>query len=613
MGSEGAYRKITAMDRSDTNEFLKAALAAPDGYTIADMFERMCDRVPENRALVYVGCELFPERSLSFRELDLLSNQVARWARFVESLQIGDTVALLMENRLEYIITWLGLCKAGIKIAFINNTIKQRPLAHSIAISKAKLVVFGLETAEAVQQVFRVLVRDHGIECVSQGGIVPFARSMDANVTKQPSQRMDRNEGRKGVRFDDVFGYVYTSGTTGLPKAVNVKHMKQWGFGSGYGRVLSETDVLYSSGMPLYHSSAGGIGTGMVLHYGICQVIRRKFSASKWLDDIRKFKCTAVQYIGELCRFVIAQPPTEHDRDNELRLATGNGLSEEIWVEFQTRFGIDRIREFYGSTEGNGAFRVDVFLKNLEKGDYSGVGCCGTLKKNPQGVRFLRYDIDRDELVKDKDGKYIDCELGEPGECVFPVDPSRPGSKFVGYSDPKASQKKLIEIDGTTYVRTGDLLIHTKDHFIKFVDRIGDTFRWRGENVSTNEVARELNRCDAVQETNVYGVSVPHAEGRAGMAAVVFREGQDEKIAVKHLHGHAKANLPSYAIPMFVRIQKGATETTGTFKHKKTDLRKQGIDITTFEDPVYWLHPEKKSYEPFTAKDLAEITQKPRL
>jgi len=233
-----------------------------------------------------------------------------------------------------------------------------------------------------------------------------------------------------------------------------------------------------SVGMPLYHSSAGGIGTRFVLHYGCCQVIKKRFSASSWLEDVRNYKVTVVQYIGELCRYVNNQPRSADDRINNIWLATGNGLSKEIWFDFQTRFEINKIIEFYGSTEGNGAFKNTVLLENLKKGNLEGIGCIGKINpKQKPPTRFVKYDVDADCLLRNQDGKLIDCAFGEAGECLMPINSADPTSSFVGYTDSKASSKKLIRDSGIDYVRTGDMLSRNKKGWVKFVDRIGDTFR----------------------------------------------------------------------------------------------------------------------------------------
>mmetsp|Transcript_20425 Transcript_20425/g.36322 ORF Transcript_20425/g.36322 Transcript_20425/m.36322 type:complete len:612 (+) Transcript_20425:109-1944(+) len=599
--------------RTTSRAFLLNAIKAKNGYTMADMWEHTCDLYADRPAFQYVGCERYPEKKLTFREMDGLANQIARWATAQEGLVKGDTVALYMDNRIEYVAFWLGLSKIGVKTAFINNTIKKNPLVHSIVISEAKLVIFGAELDKSIFDVSRELIRKHGIEPVCSGGASMFARSIDGDIFKHSPQRPDRSL-RDGVRMTDVFGYIYTSGTTGLPKAVNVTHIKQWAFAAGYKGLISETDVAYHSGMPLYHSSAGGIGIGFVFHFGCQMVIRPKFSANRWLADVRKYGVTVFQYIGELCRYIHAQPPTSQDSDTKLRLGTGNGLSKEIWVDFQKRFKIEKIREFYGSTEGNGAFKNVVSLDNLLKGDYSGVGCIGSVQnKNQMGARFVKYDINADELVRDADGNLQDCAPEEPGECLFVVRQDNPITSFVGYTDKKASQKKMVEDKGKHYFRTGDLLMETSDGFVKFIDRIGDTFRWRGENVSTFECASELSKCPTVQEANVYGVQVPHVEGRAGMASIVFRpSAASRQQALAKLLSHAQGNLPSYSVPVFVRVQ-NEVQTTQTFKHQKVQLRKEGIDPQQMGgDDLYWLHPDKKSYEPFTMEDYVQL-QKPNV
>lgn len=386
---------------------------------------------------------------------------------------------------------------------------------------------------------------------------------------------------------------------------------------------MSNTDVVYSSGMPLYHSSACGIGFGMVMHYGACQVLRKGFSASEWLSDVRKHKATVAQYIGELARYVTAQPARADDAANPLRLAMGNGLAPDVWESFQRRFGIAVIREFYGSTEGNGAFRNDVLLSDLEAGRTDGVGCVGRLlPTNQNGARFVRYDVDEDELVRDAaSGGLVDCEPGEPGECIIPVRASSALSSFVGYTNAEATKKKLVEDGGVTFARTGDLMLCTADKWVRFVDRIGDTFRHKGENVSTQEVAKELNRFPAVLESNVYGVQVPRQEGRAGMAALVFRDARlasaspdpeakrELAAALEGLLAHARDSLMSQAVPVFLRVQR-ATLTTQTFKHQKVQLRKDGCDPAKVGDDALFVLRDG-GYQPFSAGDFQALQAPP--
>lgn len=706
---------MASTERTDSHAFLARALADPQGYSVADLFHLTCDKFPTRTAIIQLASSSPASdsssaaskasskskasrsrdhgrdrqqrvlRTLSFKELDEEANLVSHYFHAIASKEVGQRtgagsekalpcVGLYLENCAEYIILWLGLTKAGWPVAFLNHSVRGDALVHSLKAGKVQYLLYpsgpcsGEErlrqnVAEVEQSLSDVTLLPVTLSNAKTENLLPEFKHGGPNELLRRRGRLNRSV-RRGIRFTDVFGYVYTSGTTGLPKAVNVTHLKQWNFARGYGvrraqaagRSLSSTkssvsldvceeDVVYSAGLPLYHSSGTGIGTGLLLHYGCAQVIRRKFSASEWLEDLRVTKATVVQYIGEICRYVLNQhkaalltgPEREFLAKRPLKLACGNGLSREIWVEFQQLFQIQKVCEFYGSTEGNGAFRNVVLLEDINKGEVGGVGCIGQVSVGYEGrkpvfnsgqFRILCYDVGQDELVRDSEGSVVDCGLSEPGECVFRVDEKKVSTAFVGYTSEAASAKKLLtETVGQQerfYVRTGDLLSVDREGRVRFVDRIGDTFRWKGENVATAEVASQLSKSALVEEVNVYGVQVPGVEGRAGCAALVLASAATKAVSsgsadveqaerdiellltLKGFLAHARRVLPSYAVPLFVRIQT-ETEKTGTFKQQKVKLRQQGTNVESFEEPMFWLHPETKTYQRFTKKELDQL------
>jgi len=574
-----------------------------DGFTVADQWELTAAANGNHPCLVQIPDEKYAKRVLSFSEVDAYANQVACWSSR-GGMKQGDAAALFMENRPEFVAAWLGLAKLGVVTAWINNTIKLQPLVHSIKMSNARALLFGAELSEIVEAVHSDLAQA-GIESFCLGGAPTFCRGIDAELAAQPIAAPAKSA-RDGVIFKDNMCFIYTSGTTGLPKAAVIHHQTFVGIGHGYAdavMAIAAPGALYGSGMPLYHSAAGMVGISCMFACGITYLVRRKFSASAWLSDVKTYNATAAQYIGELARYVLAMPEKPDDAQNSLRLCFGNGLRPEYWESFQVRFGIDAILEFYGATESTGGFSNMTFLHNIKRGKKAGLGSVGKLM-DPR-YAFVRYDVDKDDYVRGPDGFCIPVDTGEPGEMLVR---ETPGSTFRGYTDEAASSKKLLKgvfENGDVYFRTGDLLRYDEEGWVYFVDRIGDTFRWKGENVSTAEVATELARFEGVDEVNVYGVQIPNNEdGRAGMCALVMDNFSEERLVA--FARHAMANLPSYAVPLFLRIQP-QMQITGTFKHQKVQLRNEGFDPSKVKDPLYYL--ENGKYTPLDMAAFRRITQ----
>jgi fatty-acyl-CoA synthase len=573
--------------------------------TVADWIEDRARRHPQRSFVV------FEDRRMSYGELDAAANRVAHFARRL-GLGPGDAVALLMENRPEYVVTWAGLAKAGVTAALLNTNLTGRALRHSLAVSGAKHLILGSECVEAFATTASDLERpvdvwwardpaeDARTAIAAQG-----ARDLDEILAEQPAFQPDEGM-REGVRSGDDLFYIYTSGTTGLPKAARFSHMRFLAAGDlcAWALGLGEGSVHYCA-LPLYHSAGGVLVVSSVLASGATMALRRKFSASQFWDDCRRFRVTSFQYIGEFCRYLMNQPQRADDRQHRVRAAFGNGLRGDIWPRFQERYGIERIIEFYGATEGNAT------LVNFE-------GRVGSVGRYPfkfmTNARLVRFDVESESHVRDARGLCVECAPGEVGEFIgrIPSNPSQPMGRFEGYTSADATERKILHDvfqKGDAWFRSGDLLRQDQDGFFYFVDRIGDTFRWKGENVSTQEVAGAVSDFGAFEMVNVYGVAVPGADGRAGMAALRLREGT--KLDPEALWRHLDDALPRYAAPLFLR-ELSEVEVTGTFKLRKVTLQEEGFDPARVSDPLWLRDDEARSFVRLTPALLEEIRSEAR-
>ncbi len=556
--------------------------------TIVDIVEHQARTVPDNIAFY------FADRTLNYAALDAAANRVARWARGA-GVARGDVVALLMENRPDYVATWLGLLKAGAVVALINTNLRGLPLAHSIAIAQAKHAIVGAELAQTYLEAAPQL--DSRPIAWSAGGAMAGLEDFDAALATQPGDAVGK-DWRTGVTCKDIAFYIYTSGTTGLPKASNFTHLRMLFMMNGFagGLNVKASDRMYNV-LPLYHSAGGVCAVGPALLTGGSVILKRRLSVSEFWEDVHRYDATLFQYIGELCRYLLNAPPSRFERDHKIRAITGNGLRPEIWTNFQTRFAIPKIVEFYGATEGN------VSMLNYD-GTVGAVGRIPSYMRRIMTTRIVKFDIEHEVPVRGGDGFCIECADGEAGEAIGLI-ADAPGKTFDGYSKAGESQKKVLHgvfAKGDAWFRTGDLMRRDAHGYFYFVDRIGDTFRWKGENVATSEVAEALGVVPGVKEANVYGVAIPGMDGRAGMAALVTGSGFD----IAALAGALAGNLPGYARPVFVRLQP-AMEITGTFKQRKVELVKEGFDPAAIHEPLYWLDHASGVYEPLTVDVYAAI------
>lgn len=575
-------RMLTAWGRA-----LPTVLRARPGasLTVADLLEERADLSPHQPALV------FRDRALCYRELDEAANQVARWA-LDQGLGRGDVVALLMENRPEFVVHWLGLAKLGIVTALINTHLTGRPLAHSLEIAGARHLILDAELEANWQSAQGSLGAEAEIEVWSSGGVLEQVEARDLDRDRLARSRAALpGDVRSGLTCSDQLFYIYTSGTTGLPKAARFSHQRFIATATGANGMagLRASDRMYIA-LPLYHSAGGVMALGGALLCGATAVLARRFSATHFWEDCLRHDVTAFQYIGELCRYLLNSPPHPDETRHHVRLCIGNGLRPDIWAAFQERFALPRIVEFYGATEGN------VSFINLD-GQVGSIGRMPALLRKAAGIHLVRFDIDREDVVRGPDGFCIECEADEPGEAIGRISQA---VRFEGYSDAQASEKKILRNvfkRGDAYFRTGDLLRHDRDDYFYFVDRIGDTFRWKGENVSTGEVAAAISGCPGIREVNVYGVDVPGAEGRAGMASIVV----DPTFDFEALAECVDRELPLYARPLFVRLLP-EIEITGTFKHRKVEAMREGFDPNRLGDPLFFYDARAARYVPLDAK-----------
>ncbi|MEL6473423.1 MAG: long-chain-acyl-CoA synthetase [Pseudomonadota bacterium] len=555
---------------------------------VADDFEASVDKHRANVAFRFEGSVM------TYGEFEARANRYANFALH-QGLKPGDCASLFMENRPDYVAAWVGLSKIGVVAALINHNLEGDGLAHCINVSDSKLVICGEEQAASIGSVDGKLSNAPAIWALGGNGGQDLSAALETASTDRP----DRSH-RAHLRGSDLCQYVYTSGTTGLPKAAKLTQMRTQGMMRAFIPPCRTTprDRVYIT-LPLYHGTGGICGVGMALMSGSSIILRRKFSASKFWDDATDEGATAIVYIGELCRYLLNQPPHPKERSHRIRTGFGNGLRPEVWQAFLDRFNIPHLCEFYGSTEGNVSFA-----------NYDGkVGAVGRipswLESRFGHIAFVKFDVAEEAPIRGEDGFCQLADPDEPGEAIGRIDNSEARQRFEGYSDEQATAKKILRDvfePGDMWFRTGDLMKKDAQGYIYFVDRIGDTFRWKSENVSTNEVAEAIAGYPGVETANVYGVEVPGADGRAGMAAVTAKGDVD----LPGLHAFLSSKLPSYAVPLFVRVQKEA-ETTGTFKYRKVELVKEGFNPAEVQEPLWFAHPEKGEYAPLTADEHETI------
>ena len=548
------------------------------------MFQTTAAKYPNKSAIVCGDSEL------TWAQFNALTNQFA-YSLKNQGVARGDCVAVLIENRTELLCSIFALAKIGATAGMVNTGLTDRPLAHCIGIVESTKCLVGQELLAPVVGVKGDLeLQDKDYLWVADplinAAAPDWATDFSATLADMPSDNLPETD---EIVAGEIALYIFTPGTTGLPKPAVIYHRKIMSAAKPYSTVgfhAKPSDRMYIC-LPLYHATGFLLGIGSCLHSGASMFVRRRFSASQFWPEVQKHQTTLFVYVGELCRYLAMAPECPEEKNNPLKTMLGNGLRPDIWGTFRKRFGVKRITEIYGSSEGNVSF-----LNILNKESTIGTGSVV--------VMLVKYDIENDEIVLDENGQVIEVEEGEAGLMLGQIDDRY---KFDGYKNADATTDKILtnlREPGDRWFNTGDLIRKIDVGFAmglphyQFVDRVGDTFRWRAENVSTNEVGEILNTCDQIEISNVYGVDIPGAEGKAGMAAITLPPGQQFNAAA--FTDFVDRELPAFARPVFVRIEQ-EQDTTGTFKLFKGKLKQQAYHLDQVDEPIFVRQPKSKQYE----------------
>jgi fatty-acyl-CoA synthase len=588
---------MTGRGGEHTSSPLKAwvralALTAPIGsastQTLPLLIEELGARHGNAPALIGVN------EQMSYANLTERVHRCARWGH-AQGLRRGDVLALMMPNAPDYLALWLGLTRLGVSVALLNTHLREAALEHSIRVVAPRAVIVGAGLIDAMRPVRARLPAS--LRWWAHGSGEHDLPRVDLEVAQAEARALPASEAAL-PRLEERALYIYTSGTTGLPKAANVSHQRlmQWSHWFAGLMNTQPADRLYDC-LPMYHSIGGVVAPGAALVGGGALVVRERFSARDFWRDVVSERCTLFQYIGELCRYLLASPADPLEQRHSLRLCCGNGLQAKVWEAFQQRFRIPQILEYYASTEGT------FSLYNCE-GRVGAIGRIPAFLSHRLRVALIRVDPVNGEPLRDPAGHCQPVAALEVGEAIGALG-SDPNTRFEGYADTAASERKILRnvfASGDRWYRTGDLMRQDEAGFFYFVDRLGDTYRWKGENVSTTEVAAALAGCAHVREVAVYGVAVPGHEGRAGMAALVVEEGFDPQALRATLAG----SLPDYARPLFLRLVP-ALSLTGTFKLDKSRLQQESFDRSRVTDPLYLDDRAAGQYLPLDEARFAQL------
>ena len=561
--------------------------------TLGTLIERNAGKYGQRPAI------LFEDRSVTWAELNAWGNRIAGFFQD-QGLRKGDAIAVFLENRPELLAVVAGAAKAGIACAMLNTSQKGRVLEHSINLIQPKMIVVGEEQLPAFEGVKAEIKTSHPepFLFLADGNTLNSFGQTPRGYTNMAEQVSGYNSDNPVLadppRLGDTAIYLFTSGTTGLPKAAPGSHRKFMKAYGGFGLMslaMKPEDVLYCT-LPLYHGTALLVCWGSVLAGGSALALRRKFSASAFWDDVRRYRATTFGYVGELCRYLLNQPAGPEDRNHHLTKMIGNGLRPSIWGEFKQRFGVDTVAELYASSEGNIGFSNFLNMDN-------------TVGISTAPYRLVKFHEGTRDPIRNGKGFMEEVDKGEPGLLIGEITKKW---SFEGYTQKDATEKSILRdafSRGDSWFNTGDVLREIGCRHLQFVDRMGDTYRWKGENVSTNEVENILDGSGMVEEAIVYGVEIPGTNGKAGMVTLVPRE-NDHLFNAQALFAYLQDNLPGYAIPVFLRVTQ-AIEKTGTFKYRKVDIQKVGYSLRSQDEEVYARLPKTSGYTLLTPELVADI------
>ncbi|KAH7409498.1 hypothetical protein BKA64DRAFT_774308 [Cadophora sp. MPI-SDFR-AT-0126] len=545
----------------------------------------------EHSVLTQPNAECIWSRSGSYT-YQQTSDLAHKYAQFFLSLGVrpGQYVNFYLTNTPDFLFAWLGLWAIGAAPAMINYNLSGKALLHCLGVSKARLMLVDDESElrDRIEGVRGVVEGEGeaGLGCK----VVVLDEVTKRGIREGKGERPG-NEYRDGVKGDWPMCMFYTSGTTGMPKGVPFNVNRGFYVGcaraTGYRRTV-DGDRWYDC-MPMYHGT-GGVQAVTMLMTGITICIGKKFSTSKFWSEVHDSRATWITYVGETARYLLAAPPSPLDKDHNVRCMFGNGLRPDVWFKFRERFGVPEVTEFFNSSEG-------VFgLVNYCRGDYLAtcVGHQGAIIRFENRNKIVPVLVDQVSAAIARDpktgfAKRQPYEKG--GEIIVQVTDIK---EFAGYyNNPSATQKKFernVFKKGDLWYRTGDALRRTSDGRWFFMDRLGDTFRWKGENVSTAEVAEVLGQYPGVVEANVYGVSLPSHDGRAGCAAVYIDPSLAKGFDFAGLLRHSRTHLPKYAVPLFIRVVKEMTPIHNN-KQNKVPLREEGVDPERVKehDKILWV------------------------
>jgi fatty-acyl-CoA synthase len=591
-------REVT-QGKLDRRSEVSMAFRASSSDTTAERLEESAQTFAERLCLQH------GDQRWTYTEFNACVNQAAHALQAL-GVRRGDVVALAMENRPEFFFAWMGLSKLGAVVAFLNTHASGRVLEHALAETRAGRVIVGEEclphfaaTPTLPKDLPLWLWPDHArpadpaLQALCTLDLAPL-------VAGAPSHNPPA-VWRDGLVAGDTAQYIFTSGTTGLPKAAVVSHARWLMAGAAMKTVweIGPEDCFYCF-LPLYHGAASMSATATALCAGASIALRRKFSRREFWDDVRRHRITVCQYVGEICRFLLSNPPQPDDRDHSLRKMAGTGMAPEVWTRWVERFGEMAIYESWGSTEANAS------TLNLE----NRIGSCGRVPFwDRTNLRLVRYDLGSDTHPRGPDGFLQLAAVDEPGEAIGMIYdlPDLIAGRFEGYTSAEATERKILRNvfrEGDAWWSSGDLLRCDADGYCWFVDRIGDTFRWKSENVSTAEVADALGDFPGLDAVTVYGVQVPGHEGRAGMAALVLHPGVDFDPAA--FWALATTRLASYAAPLFLRLSATA-DMTGNYKLRKVDLQREGFNAAVVKEPLYVRDDAAGTYVPLSESTLTRV------